>query len=224
MLELSWALLSASRMSERAGITAATAAEEAQAEAAEAGDDISTEEKSEAESVVSRIYPPSLPLSRLRSLVDYAWTFGLRSGGVVPGAGGLWRGVKDFDSDSVSSDTDKDKGEWWAEFEGMVAALHEWELTGNRVARDRFTHQLSVLYGYFADWSPASGVRAVITEEQRRGEEPEPEPKLEPGRSVGRSESTSKRSARKDPFYTVRGVLEAKRVLAHGVTRVRLGQ
>ena len=249
VLELSWALLSASRTAERAGIAAAAAADAA----AEEGDD---NERAAQKTVVSGFYPPSLPLSRLKSAYEYAWTFGLRDGGVVPGAGGLWRGVKNFDASTSSSSSsssstssgaavDKVKGEWWAEFEGMVAALHEWELTGNRVARDRFTRQLSLIYGYFADWSSGGegdseedshsraggdgeggaprgrggGVRTVITEEQRRGEEPPPAVKKKNG-----GEDTTKTSARKDAFHTLRGVLEVKHVLAHGVTRVRLGQ
>ena len=250
VLELGWALLSASRTAERAATAAAAAAAAAamqrDAAAAHAAGGENAENASEidegddgiaTEDVVSGFIPPSLPLSRLKSAYEYAWTFGLRDGGVVPGAGGLWSGVKNVDvedaGDDVSSsssfsttsapssseaaedsDVDKDKGEWWGEFEGMVAALHEWELTGNRASRDRFTRQLSIIYGYFADWSGdgGGGVRAVITEEQRRAEEP----------GKGGPED-ARRSARKDAFHTLRGVLEVKRVLAQGVTRVRLG-
>ena len=60
-------------------------------------------------------------------------------------------------------------------------------------------------------------MRAVITEEQRRGEDPGA------GGSEGAGVRNTNRSAREDAFYTLRGVLEVKRVLAKGVERVRLG-
>lgn len=109
---------------------------------------------------------------------------------MVPVAGGMWRGVKRFDAlekalddedheDEAGRDEgdegDAEKGECWGEFEGMVAGLHEWELTGSRAARDRFAKQLAVVYGYFAEWNwsgegstpRGNRVRSTIAEAQR---------------------------------------------------------
>jgi hypothetical protein len=60
-------------------------------------------------------------------------------------------------------------------------------------------------------------VRAVITEEPGGGVA------RGGGGSVGAGVRNTNRSAREDAFYTLRGVLEVKRVLAKGVERVRLG-
>ena len=170
------------------------------------------------------VRPPRLSAAALVSANEYAWRFGTRDGGVVRGAGGMWRGVRDFESDAVDDyskeEHDRERGEWWSEFESASAALHEWELVGNRAARRRFADALAVLYGYFVDWKvepkPGSreprflsaGLRSVISDEQTQAKQPETEP------------LSSKRSPFKDPFRAIRALVELKNVLRRGVDPV----
>lgn len=200
-LEMSWVLLEATRAVERA--------------AAAVFQNASSPEL---------IGVPRLRIAELASMNAYAWTFGLRDGGVVPGAGGLWTGVRDFHAAAVDdysgTEHDKERGEWWAEFESATAALHEWELTGNRAARRHFSDSLAMLYAYFVDWKVepragqrdpvflSAGLRSFISDEQREAKQPSAE------------ELATKRSPFKDPYRAIRAVLEMKRVLKRGVDPV----
>ena len=201
ILELTWSMLEAARAVERAAATIPYESPFADA-----------------------VRPPRLSAAALVSANEYAWRFGTRDGGVVRGAGGMWRGVRDFESDAVDDyskeEHDRERGEWWSEFESAAAALHEWELVGNRAARRRFADALAVLYGYFVDWKveprPGSreprflsaGLRSVISDEQTQAKQPETEPLF------------SKRSPFKDPFRAIRALVELKNVLRRGVDPV----
>ena len=203
VLELTWTLLEASRAVERAAFATRGAG-----------------------GSVADVRPPTLSASKLRAANDYAWTFGLRDGGVVAGVGGLWSGVRDFDGKNVDDYThqehDRERGEWWAELEATTSALHDWELTGSREARNRFVKELGVVWGYFVDWKSepqagtlarkfaSAGMRSVITDEQREAKAEQPE------------SLDTKRSVRKDPFRAVRAVLELQDVLERGVDRARV--
>lgn len=203
VLELTWSLLEASRAVERAAYAVRGAGGSA-----------------------ADVRPPTLSAAKLRAANDYAWTFGLRDGGVVRGVGGLWSGVRDFDGKNVDDYThqehDRERGEWWAELEATTSALHDWELTGSRDARSRFAKELGVVWGYFVDWKSepqagtlarkfaSAGMRSVITDAQREAKEEQPE------------SLDTKRSAWKDPFRAVRAVLEMQDVLKRGVDRARV--
>jgi len=200
-LELTWSMLEAARAVERAAATIGGESPFADA-----------------------VRPPRLETAALASVNAYAWRFGTREGGVVRGAGGLWRGVRDFDGDAVDDyskeEHDRERGEWWSEFESATAGLHEWELVGDRAARRRFVDALAILYGYFVDWkseprpgqsTPAffsAGMRSVISDAQTQAKQPETEP------------LASKRSPFKDPFRALRALAELRDVLRRGVDPV----
>ena len=200
-LELTWSMLEAARAAERAAATIGAASPFADA-----------------------VRTPRLSAAALASVNAYAWRFGTREGGVVRGAGGLWRGVRDFDGDAVDDyskeEHDRERGEWWAEFESAAAWLHEWELLGRSAARRRFAESLATLYGYFVDWKveprvgrrePAflsAGLRSVISDEQTQAKQPTSEP------------LASKRSPFKDPFRALRALAEIRNVLRRGVDPV----
>ena len=200
-LELTWSMLEAARAVERAAATIGAASPFADA-----------------------VRTPRLSAAALASVNAYAWRFGTREGGVVRGAGGLWRGVRDFDGDAVDDyskeEHDRERGEWWAEFESAAAWLHEWELLGRSAARRRFAESLATLYGYFVDWKVerrvgksepvflSAGLRSVISDEQTRAKQPSSEP------------LASKRSPFKDPFRAVRALAEIRNVLRRGVDPV----
>jgi len=240
-LELTWTVLEATRAVERAAAGVIS---------------ISSSNAAYAESVK----PPVVSVPVLASLNQYAWRFGLRDGGVVPGAGGSWAGVRDWQSDSVDDyshqEHDKEDGGTWTAFESAVAALHEWELTGNRyglgpfpnpgtlfadcppvstqtryerltlsfmhlrAARRQFSDSLSILYSYFVDWKtepragqrdPAflsAGLRSVISEQQKKAEQPSPEA------------LATKRSPFQDPYRAIRALVEIQTVLRNGVQAV----
>ena len=115
---------------------------------------------------------------------------------------------------------DRERGEWWSEFESATAGLHEWELVGDRAARRKFVDALAILYGYFVDWkveprigqrTPAflsAGMRSVISDAQTQAKQPETEP------------LSSKRSPFKDPFRALRALAELRNVLRRGVDPV----
>ena len=132
--------------------------------------------------------------------------------------------MRDFESDAVDDyskeEHDRERGEWWSEFESATAGLHEWELVGDRAARRKFVDALAILYGYFVDWkveprigqrTPAflsAGMRSVISDAQTQAKQPETEP------------LSSRRSPFKDPFRALRALAELRNVLRRGVDPV----
>ena len=184
--------------------------------------------KKQRSSRFEEVRPPTLSAGTLASVNAYAWSRGLRDGGVVPGAGGLWSGVRDFDGAAVDDysgeEHDRERGELWAEWEALQSALHEWELTGSADARAHFASELGVVFGYFVDWRTeprpggagpkfsSAGMRSRIADAQIENKRPEPE------------SLDTKRNAWKDPSRTILALVEIKDVLSRGVDRVRTAE
>jgi len=236
-LELTRALLAAARATERA----AAAVRDAGGGGGEDGGGVfAARNKSRKASAGARggkkqrssrfeeVRPPTLSAGTLASVNAYAWSRGLRDGGVVPGAGGLWSGVRDFDGAAVDDysgeEHDRERGELWAEWEALQSALHEWELTGSADARAHFASELGVVFGYFVDWRTeprpggagpkfsSAGMRSRIADAQIENKRPEPE------------SLDTKRNAWKDPSRTILALVEIKDVLSRGVDRVRTAE
>ena len=196
VLELTWTLLEASRAVERAAFATRGAGG----------------------SVADRSSSDALP--RPSCARRLAWTFGLHDGGASSPA---WAGCG-AESETSTEKTwtitrpghDRERGEWWAELEATTSALHDWELTGSREARNRFVKELGVVWGYFVDWKSEPQAGTLARKFASAGMRASSRTSRGEGGTAGEPRHQEER--RKDPFRAVRAVLELQDVLEQGWT------
>ena len=200
-LELTWSMLEAARAVERAAATIGGESPFADA-----------------------VNPPRLETAALASVNAYAWRFGTREGGrSCGGAGGLWRGVRDFDGDAVD---DYSKGgarprarRVVVEFESATAGSTNGSSSaiarrgGNSSTRWRSCTGTS----WTGRWSPGSGSARPRSSAPACGASSPTRRRRRNNRRQNRSRRSGRRS--KDPFRGFAGS-ELRNVLRRGVDPV----